>query len=266
MEFHPTQKSWEDPPTHQRSPPLDSSTPTVYLSRTTTSSEILAAFSPQAQPKKQAPQAFNSSAPRLHPIAMKAKRDLRLKEPVSYEISSDSDGTETSKAADSSFSSPDKPRRTRIHVVDIDDELEEIEPPKTPSPRLSSAGHSLRQHTDLHLSLRAQENGDKPIRKKRKISHGATVNSQVGSEISVHPRPKTERHYIRDQIATETAGKRAKFFVDQKDLFLPLLPDGNHIQKLLDQRAQTQQGNQNLSVPYEALQQQPLGFVVTSGH
>ena len=186
---------------------------------------------------------------------MEAKRSSRRKEPISYEISDDSDNPETSSSLDSSFSTPQKAPRKRISIVDLEDELAEIEPPKTPPPRLSSAGHSLRQPKDLTLSLRAQENGDKRIAKKRK-----TRKSRPKSKIILQPSaPKTARQELRNYVNTETAGKRSNFFVSKKNLFLPLLPDGNHVQRLVDQRRRGEKKEEDLSVPYEIVESQPLG-------
>ena len=184
---------------------------------------------------------------------MQAKRGLRQKEQVSYEISSDSEDNGRI-SGESTFSSPEKPIRKRISIVDLedDDEVEEIEPPKTPPPRLSAAGHALRQPKELQLSLRAQENGDKPVIKKRKLIHKASTKKP---KIILKEAPRTARNEVRDYIATETAGKRGNFFIAQKDLFLPLLREGNHIQRLVAQRAE----KNDLSVPYEVLEQQPKG-------
>lgn len=220
-----------------------------------TASKILASFSPRDQSKKSySPQ----SSPDTLQIAMTSIRGLRNKEQISYEISSDSENGDSSHA-DSAFSSPEKPIRTRkrTSIIDLEDEIEEIEPPGTPTPRLSSAGHSLRQHGDLHLSLRAQENGDKPLIKKRKLNKSHTKKSKDILKPEA-PAPKTARNEVRDQISVETGGKRANFFIDKKDVFLPLLPKGNHIQRLAEQR---RDGNATPSVPYEVLQKQPAGYV-----
>ena len=230
--------------------------PTIQHKRATTASEILASFSPKSQLKKETQPWVDAPT---FPIAMTEKR-LRHKPRVSYEISDDSDIAETRSAVGSSFSSPEKPRRFRSnHAVDFDDEVEEIEPPKTPPPRISIAGHSLRQHSDLHLSLRAQENGDKPKPKftnKRRPSRVTKKKSKASPRLQHTAPQRTARNEIRDSIATETAGKRANFFVARKEYFLPLLPEGNHIQRLAEQRSQDQQ---DPSIPYEPLEHQPKG-------
>ena len=218
---------------------------------TTTASQVLASFSPRPQPKKSP---SSNLVPQKFPIAMEAKRSSRRKEPISYEISDDSDNPETS-SLDSTFSTPQKAPRKRISIIDLEDELAEPEPPKTPPPRLSSAGHSLRQPKDLTLSLRAQENGDKRIAKKRK-----TKKSRPKSKITLQPSaPKTARQELRNYVNTETAGKRSNFFVSKKNLFLPLLPDGNHVQRLVDQSRRGEKKEEDLSVPYEVVERQPSG-------
>ena len=179
---------------------------------------------------------------------METKRGLRNKVQISYEISSDSEGAGGSLAPDSSFSSPEKPSG---HIIDLEEESEEIEPPETPPARVSSAGHALRQHKDIHLSLRAQENGEKRVRRKRKQHRPSSKRSKA----ILGAAPKTARNVVRDQIATETAVKRANFLVAKQDLFLPLLPQGNYIQRLASQ----QTGASDLSVPYEVLKEQPKG-------
>ena len=188
---------------------------------------------------------------------MEQKRSSRRKEPVSYEISDDSDNPDASSSLDSTFSTPQKAPRTRVSVVDLEDELEEIEPPKTPPPRLSSAGHALRQPNELALSLRAQENGDKRVAKKRKITK-RQAKPKTTSQPSA-PVLKTARQELREYVNTETAGKRSNFFVAKKDLFLPLLPEGNHIQRLVAQRQQSEKREEDLSVPYEVIEHQPAG-------
>ena len=44
---------------------------------------------------------------------------------------------------------------------------------------------------------------------------------------------QSARVALRHQIATKTANKRHRFFVSKKDLFLPLLPESNFIQRLV---------------------------------
>lgn len=235
-------------------------TPRTQLSNNTTASDLLATFSPKSQPKKD-PQPWISSA--RFPIAMtEYKRDLRNKKRVSYQVSDDSDNAPSPSVSSSSFSTPQKPRRRGTGTfIDLEEDVEP-EAPKTPPPRISSAGHSLRQHQDLNLSLRAQENADKPTIKRRRRSRKQSkkillTNGGDGEATS----QKTARNEIRDIIATETAPKRANFLVAKKEYFLPLLPENNHISRLVEERNQPGE-IEDLSIAYEAIQHQPQGYIM----
>ena len=186
---------------------------------------------------------------------METKRSSRRKEQISYEISDDSENPDNSSSLDSTFSTPQKAPRKRVSIIDLEDELEEIEPPKTPPPRLSSAGHALRQPSELALSLRAQENGGRRVPKKKRT----TKSRSQPKTILKSSAPKTARQELREYVNTETAGKRSRFFVAKKDLFLPLLPEGNHVQRLVAQQQEGEKGGEDLSVPYEVLEKQPEG-------
>ena len=219
-----------------------------------TASDLLASFSPKSQSKKESQPWVPS--PRL-PIAMALpRRDLRRKEPVHYQISASGD-SDSPESADSAFSTPQKRRRSRgTNVIDLEEESAETEPPKTPPPRVSSAGHSLRQHRDLHLSLRAQENGDKPVAKRRRLPR----KSDQTRGKDVQHQPRSARNEIRETISRETAVKRANFFVAKKDYFLPLLPASNSISRLVEARHTAgQTGDEDATIPYEALEKQPAG-------
>ena len=186
---------------------------------------------------------------------METKRSSRRKERISYEISDDSDNPDTSSSLGSTFSTAQKVPRKRVSLIDLEDEFEEIEPPKTPTPRLSSAGHALRQPNELALSLRAQENGDKRVVRKRKAT-----KSRSKPKTTMQPSaPKTARQELREYVNTETARKRSNFFVAKKDLFLPLLPEGNHVQRLVAQQERGGKLEEGLSAPYEVIEQQPAG-------
>ena len=236
--------------------------PLIDITKCKTASEILAAFSPRPQPPKNIQNL--STPPRFEITMSRDKRDLRQKPRVSYNVPDDSDDSDPLSAPSSSFTTPRKKARTR-KVIDLDDEEDEvveIDPPKTPPPRISSAGHSLRQHKELHLSLKAQENGDKPVVRKRKLSHSMRRNStpKLVSDVPSQAHTRTVRNEIRDTIATDTAAKRARYFVAKKDYFLPLLPENNHVKKLVDQN-QGGSTEAEAVVPYELLDTQPEGQV-----
>lgn len=250
----------------QNSPTAEfTASPNPQSLRRTTASDLLASFSPVSQSKKESLPWVPS--PKL-PIAMSnQKRRLRRKEPVYYQIS-DSDDSESGESATASFFTPTKRRQSSgSKTIDLEEEFSEIEPPKTPPPRVSSAGHSLRQHRDLHLSLRAQENGDQPAAKRRRVSNKRGRNSATAYGEGIKRPPRTARNEIRETISRETAVKKGNFYVAKKDYFLPLLPENNSINRLIEARhAAGQQGDEDLTIPYEALEQQPQGCVFSASH
>ena len=205
-------------------------------------------------------------------------RRLRRKQPVSYEISSDSDSAEAPSSGDSVFGTPQKLQRSQTsRVIDLEEESvqETDSPATTPPPRYSAAGHSLRQHKDLNMSLKASENADRPRRKKRHVIKRQPKRLNPKTDVQ-EPVLPTERNQIRHTIATGTTTRRSNFFVAHKDLFLPLLPKTNHIERLVSQRSNDDIDilavsdsiadlesqdltSRDLSVPYEALEKQPNG-------
>lgn len=244
--------------------------PRVKLSRSTTASELLAAFSPVKQLSKSPPSASTEAM-----ATTIDSRGLRQKERISYTISDDSDSEASPSAASSAFPTPQK--GAALKVVDLEEEsAEELEPPTSPPPRVSSAGHQLRARGDLHLSLRAQENGDKPAIKKRKLTSASKAHRKKQKVIVTSdakhdetqtitlsiPSTRTARNEIRDAIATETAAKRSAFFTAKKAFFLPLLPESNYISRLSekgDQSLPDTDNNTDCTVPYETIETQPKG-------
>ena len=211
---------------------------------------------------------------------MTNRKALRPTKPISYEISDASEDETLPSIPDSPFGTPQKPHRTKIgNLIDLDSEEDELaqhpktgnfidldseeddlaqhSDPSTPPPRMSAAGHSLRQHKDLHLSLRAQENGDKPSKKRRLSKQQRKSKPTPALRKTASASALTARNEVRDEIAKKTALKRVNFFAAKSAYFLPLLPENNHIQWVLEQNPQ----DQDLSIPYEALENQPAGFV-----
>ena len=81
----------------------------------------------------------------------------------------------------------------------------------------------------------------------------------------------SSRQAVRHGIATKTASQRARFFRAKKDYFLPLLPEHNHIKRLVEkhmsdkdrsQEDQAMSGTADDEIhPYELIQEQPKGWV-----
>ncbi len=244
--------------------------PRIKLSRSTTASELLAAFSPVKQVSR------SPSFTNIEAMATTGDpRNLRQKGRISYTISDDSDSEVPPSAVSSAFTTPQK--GAALKVIDLEEESdEELQVPTSPPTRVSSAGHQLRAPRDLHLSLKAQENGDKPVIKKRKLTLASksrrkkqkvivTSDAKQGESQTIRlsvPSARTARNEIRDAIATETAGKRSAFFIAKKDFFLPLLPESNYISRLSERgdHSQPDLGNgTDSAVPYETIETQPKG-------
>lgn len=200
-------------------------------------------------------------------------RTLRQKPQVSYTISDDSDSAVSPSETSTPFSTP-RAKRSRefVDLGDGEDDDENQSRKGAATERLSSAGHSLRPHSTLNLSLKAYENGDKkPPAKKRKLMSKASVKrSQAITQSNANGSKEEEssifvqhalssRAQLRQNIATESEAKRSTFFVAKKDYFLPLLPENNYIQKLVDKLG-TDSGT---ITPYEIVQQQPKGVKAT---
>ena len=198
-------------------------------------------------------------------INMAEARGLRRKDPITYAISDDSDDDEGEGSVSPAFNSPAKRGRSAIDVEEDDDsesdetadEVIVVQQRKTPPPRSSAAGHSLRQHKDLHLSTRALENADRPRVKRRKVGTTKTRRKRAKTTTQQKaPPPIGPRKEVREAINTETAGRRARFFVDKAEYFLPLLPESNHVKKLLEQSSLT---DFPAITEYEAIETQPAG-------
>jgi SWI/SNF-related matrix-associated actin-dependent regulator of chromatin subfamily A member 5 len=201
---------------------------------------------------------------------MSGDRDLRRKEKITYTISDDSEVDESPSGV-SSFSTPQKTKRAR-QIIELDsedddddtDELQEITRPDLP--RLSSAGHSLRQPKELSLSLKAQENQVKRVSKKRRLSLLPPKKKTqrlklVSKSANGTPNAHTARADLRNNISATTTARRTTFFVEKKDYFLPLLPINNKISSLAAEaeRFKAIGGRITPTVPYEKIEVQPKG-------
>jgi SWI/SNF-related matrix-associated actin-dependent regulator of chromatin subfamily A member 5 len=75
----------------------------------------------------------------------------------------------------------------------------------------------------------------------------------------------TERIAVRQQIASVTAAKRNRFFVEKKDYFLPLLPSNNNfVKKLVEKHealSQAEKARLPATTPYEEIENQPRGIM-----
>ncbi|KAI9703890.1 MAG: hypothetical protein M1836_007663 [Candelina mexicana] len=200
-------------------------------------------------------------------------RSLRQKPQVSYTISDDSDSVVSASETSSPFSTPQAKRSHNFVDLDGDEDKDDGRQSRAgATERLSSAGHSLRPRSTLNLSLKAYENSDKkPLAKKRKLMSKASIkrtkayihstgDDSEGEESVIVLQPaQSSRAQLRQDIAAETAARRSRFFVAKKEYFLPLLPENNHVQKLVDRLG----ADAGAIRPYEDLQRQPKGVKAT---
>ena len=87
-------------------------------------------------------------------------------------------------------------------------------------------------------------------------------NRQHGKQ-SRPPRQREENSKaFKHEISSETAIKRANFLIQKRDAFLPLLPPGNLVERIVERRENTGQGLCDRTVPYTRFERQPDGFAV----
>ncbi|KAI9827169.1 MAG: hypothetical protein M1832_005305 [Thelocarpon impressellum] len=212
-----------------------------------------------------------SALPPFSPGLQKA-RDTTEKPSILYVALDDSDDDPTMNGK-LAFSSP-RARRGRQNarpvVVSVEDEDEEDSasfalPQSSPIPaRVSLAGPTLRPRASLNLFQKATENGKRNSIKRRKAYAKKPVHNAA-------PLPDS-RQGIRLAIAAESAVKRTKFFLVKKDYFLPLLPENNHITRLLSKENAGADANAHNGgtgheddqlEPYQEIEDQPQGITAT---
>lgn len=188
------------------------------------------------------------------------QRDTRPHKHVSYVISSDSEDANSASPNESTFSSPENIKNSdAIDLLETDSGSAEETGPSMMPPRSSSAGHALRKQNDLKQSLRARENGDKRRLKRKIIPRGDNKHQYTTSQRTTHLGRMAENKTFRHEISSVTACKRANFYIAHKDVFLPLLPKGNLVEKLVERRQWVESAEENATSPYEKLDKQPTG-------
>jgi len=109
-------------------------------------------------------------------------------------------------------------------------------------------------------SLKALENAEVGRRRSRTTQREARTSSSTST-------PKvSKRVEIRQDITNNTAALRTAFFIEKKDLLLPLLPANNHVRKLIEKHGRL--SNAELSklhkvTPYEEIEEAPRGILAT---
>jgi len=131
----------------------------------------------------------------------------------------------------------------------------------TPSRR-----RSLRERKP-NLSLKALENSEVPRHRTRTSTRNSTSGRAAGATPGGSSPPKvSQRIAIRQDISNNSATLRSAFFIEKKDLFLPLLPDKNHVKKLLQKHEDLTEAERSKLpkvTPYEEIEVAPRGILAT---
>lgn len=194
----------------------------------TTASSILAKFLP------------NSS---LH----HKMNSLRTKPKISY---AESEGSQ---------SEPQTPD-ANYRVVDLDEEDDDDDIQfVSASRRRSTRGQGSARL--LKTSLRGKGNVQTNTPKNRESNKANAGLAFSPDELALTPI-MSDRQAVRDNIARVTVAKRNRFFVENKDYFLPLLPEQNYIRKLADRfeaLSPEAKAAEPAVVPYHQIDAQPKG-------
>ncbi|PVH80423.1 hypothetical protein DL98DRAFT_418592 [Cadophora sp. DSE1049] len=114
------------------------------------------------------------------------------------------------------------------------------------------------------MSLKALENTENATPQRSRPKKGNHLSDLAG--VNLTP-VVSKRGQIRQEIANKTAAYRNHFFVEKKDLFLPLLPtEHNYVKKLVEKHEQmTPEELAQLPTitPYKEIETQPQGITAT---
>jgi SWI/SNF-related matrix-associated actin-dependent regulator of chromatin subfamily A member 5 len=132
-----------------------------------------------------------------------------------------------------------------------------------PRPPSASPAHVLRSRKSKNGSHKATGNGR---RRSTRSKAGNTPDRPIDLDEITFTPVMTSRNAVRHHIADTTAKKRDQFFIAHKDLFLPLLPDNNHVKKI-SERYEALSDEDKLKigkiVPYEEIKTQSKGIKAT---
>jgi SWI/SNF-related matrix-associated actin-dependent regulator of chromatin subfamily A member 5 len=193
-----------------------------------------------------------------------SKRELRQQAPTKY-AQSDTSANEDEPATPDY--KPTKSSRTstsrRTEPDTSEDELALSARPKRAAKRKTSArisAYTEELTMEKHKKDRERTEGLRRSTRDRKsmILESDTMPSpSPPRKRAPPPKLDTARTRLRDDIAKKTRAKANNFFVANKDLFLPLLPENNQVAKLVAA------GNAQPIVEYEELTEQPEGVTAT---
>lgn len=156
------------------------------------------------------------------------------------------------------------PNRPAQYVNLVDEKEEGTTPGKLDDEQIEyvKPSRSRLRTRKPNMSLKALEN----IENTRKPSRKKTAPGIGLADMQMTP-VVSKRNAIRQEIASKTAAYRNQFFVEKKDLLLPLLPaQHNYVKKLVEREEQmTPEERAQLPsiTPYVEIEKQPKGIKAT---
>ncbi|KAH8651625.1 SNF2 family N-terminal domain-containing protein [Tricladium varicosporioides] len=163
----------------------------------------------------------------------------------------------TSEPAIDLEDSPDPLAKASQEIRDDDDDIIQYENP-------TARRRSLRERKP-NRSLKALENGEVSQKRSRRKDGRNPIADLIGVDPTLTP-VVSQRVAIRQEIANKTTTTRNRFFVEKKDLLLPLLPPNNHVKKLVeehDQLTPAELAQLPPITPYQEIETQPKGVKAT---
>jgi len=194
---------------------------------------------------------------------------------IEYKMKTPAKSAVEADGSPASFHTP--PGHQSQKVVDLtDDEAEEdipelvfraeVQAPAQDDDTIEYAASSRRSLRERrpNMSLKATENVfDSLSRPRAKRSNG--ISDLVGADIGgPNMTPVvSKRVAIRQEIASQTAAYRNRFFVEKKEFWLPLLPPHNYVKKLVEQHSRmspAELAKLPTITPYQEIERQPRGI------
>ncbi|KAI9842493.1 MAG: hypothetical protein M1837_007086 [Sclerophora amabilis] len=167
------------------------------------------------------------------------------------------------------------PSAKRAEVIDLDSEqtpgsIQSWNPHSSVSDQERNTSPTQTRFTTRRSSARVsllKTSGTNPSRAPRAIvCSDIPKKKSIAKARSKQKKPLTSRQSVRHFIATETTARRGTFFKAKKELFLPLLPESNHVQKLLEKDTSSESHGSDETreekeiFPFEMVNEQPIGL------
>jgi SWI/SNF-related matrix-associated actin-dependent regulator of chromatin subfamily A member 5 len=155
----------------------------------------------------------------------------------------------------SPFDTP--PSQTIINLEDGEDPLVQNEEEGIQY-AAASRRRSLRDLKSKN-AIRLTENGFTTATPPRSHKKKTAIEELIGGDLTP---VVSERVAIRQEIASQTASRRNRFFVEKKDFWLPLLPPNNYVRKLVEKHERMSEAELAIlpaTAPYEEIGIQPKG-------